>query len=545
MTVTARAIVGGLIGALITLAIHPSTRGFFVSPMPTARIEAAPKVVPSRPPATLADAARWIELACEKIRATGKLRPAEYESAVRVLVAAQSREPDNAYWPQLRAAILLLKGDRSAALRTWKRARRCQRWDDHQSAHLAEIRRNLQRKTGTRQSWQAAYAYYQRRQAPAQIIAQCAQSLLNSASFDTAEGLELRYATVVGGDLMRSGAKQIVTGDFGVQIVDYAAYPSELVTGSRPKRLYLGRTLLANNLRRIGRATDADLAFTIFQNNDGWTALVTRPDPVSQNQTSTVASLVAGSVPRASLWIVGAGALLWLLGVGGKWLLARGLPTKPDLAAESSRDHAPDSGTETSRPDRARIIRRDQITGVSMLLGLTALTFALTQSWLATVPFAIAGSSLLLIPRQVRPIATYRGGRWFSLANWIWALVVSLFVGALTMSYAYVGNALLPYIEGAWYGRVSEVIRTQPQMVQALALLAGVPFVLAGMAGFVRRVRPLVALAESLRLGGWALVLWGLGLGILSAPACLVWDQQLDRAWEKRIANEPVYYLQQ
>jgi hypothetical protein len=413
----------------------------------------------------------------------------------------------------------------------WRQARRCQRWDDHQSAHLLELRKALQRKTGTRQSWQTAYAYYQRRRAPAVLIGQCAQSLLISASFATRDGLELRYATVVAGDLMRSGAKHIATGDAGVQIVDYAAYPSELVTGSRPKRLYLGRTLLANNLRRIGRATDADIAFTIFQNNDGWSALVTRPDPVGQNQASTVASLLAGSVPRASLWIVGAGALLWTLGIGGRWLLVRLSPRAGDDTAE--------------RPDRARKIRRDQVTSAALLIPMIGLSFWLTQSWLATVPFSIAASSLLIIPRHVRPIAHYEGGRWFALANWIWALIVSLFVGSLTVSYAYVGNALLPYIEGAGYGRVSEIIRTQPQMIQALALLAGVPFVLAGLAGFVRRVRPLVALTESLRLGGWALVLWGLGLGILSAPACLMWDQQLDRAWEKRIANEPVYYLQQ
>ena len=238
MTAVGRALIGAAVGAIATLLIHPVSRGFFLFAFDQGEPERLTSLLPARQPAmpspdSLKSASVWAQVGAEKSESGGGLSKVERANLIAVLAAATKKEPQNAYWPQMRAAVD--SSPRSpGAVEAWRRASFASGWNDHQSERLIDTRRALIQRYGVSQSWQLAYAFLGRSLAPSRLIERYARNEISRSDFYSGPGIDARFIAIQNGSLQRKGAKTLQQGEIGARIVDLAAYPPELAGISRP-----------------------------------------------------------------------------------------------------------------------------------------------------------------------------------------------------------------------------------------------------------------------------------------------------------------------
>jgi hypothetical protein len=131
-------------------------------------------------------------------------------------------------------------------------------------------------------------------------------------------------------------------------------------------------------------------------------------------------------------------------------------------------------------------------------------------------------------------------GPLFSIILGLVAILATTFIAIANALSTTAGIALLPY---SGYGNESAF--SVDAAVQFSALLFSIIFVLTILWSFVLRLPPLKAMVTALRIFGTWVAAVGLVLTLISAPACMIADRNLQRTWERLLTNEPVYYLQQ
>ena len=517
MTTGARAFWGAVVGALVTLVIHPSTRPFYIAD--PARVQADPfeYLAPAKQaklvvPASLTAAATWTQVATEKIDSGVGLSAKEMRTLSAILAAAKRTEPLNSFWPQAEAAILGSQSSEQEPVSLWLRSANLTEWNDHQSARLLDIKQRLASSSNARLSWHSAYAYFARSQSPSRQISRFGRRMVSRVDFTSERGVSIRYATIRNGNLMRANAKSVATGDIGSQLVDIAAYPSELVTGSRPKRLYLGRNLVANSLRAAGRGPDADDVLEIFQNNDGWSALVQRPDPTATARRLTLYSVLCAAVPQACLFLIGIGLAFGLIGSG---------------LVEVAQKHT-----------------LPRYSAVAAALILAGVTYYFTRGIAAPISMFLCSLLTLLQPTKLRSKlegdAESSLGLLFQVAVFlISASVATAILGSLVLS-SLAGYALLQRADF-----VSHLHGDGMVALQAALILASSLFLIPFWWAYVQKIATLRVLSLSLKRFGWNLVGFGMVSAAIAGPVCFAIDRSLEDTWTKLLTNEPVYYLQQ
>jgi len=511
MTLLGRIALGAALGALTTLLVHPVSRsrlfGALTNWGPSQQTRSAPDLLANLDrlptPKSISDASLWMEAGARRVVGRKPTSKREWDSFIQTARAGAEFEPDNALWPQMEAVFLLAKGQRGDAWATWKSASKRLRWDDGQTRRLENVASRL-RAAHHEGGWAWISAYGRRSTVIARSIEWFARDLVRSTTLDNRSDLELRYATVMNGRVMREGARSIKVGEVALAVVELGSYPPNLLSISSPKKLLIARADLFHALRNAGWSLQADEVDRAFRDNDGWFGFPTSAEAESSAQTIGLGVLLANSVGAIGVTIALVGAGLWGIGLS----IAR---------------------TESRRPKPVPLA---VAAGVA-----AALTWLLTQAALPAGLLAASILSLLLSPTNTRTRASVHLGYLHGVALLVTGFSLAAAIAVAVVTNVTAGVESLPFL-----GWASEALDDQRA---ALVLAVVVLSVVVGMSpafALVHRFSTLQIIAASAERLGRAILLGALALLVLAAAPALYVDRVYGNVLSELVNNEPVHY---
>ena len=320
MSPAARAYYGAVLGALLTMVVHPVSRPYVLSGFlhwgDSPAAHTTPWIVGNVPrlpvPKSALDASLWLQAGAERLWARRPPSDAELESLIEVARSAGLEEPENAYWTQMEAVFLGVLGRLQEADRAWMRAARAARWNDLQGARLIRVREDLARESGARMAWQLAYVYRLRSLANAQVIRAFGRAAVLRAGNAI---LAVRWAGVSNARLMRDGARSIEGGQVAADMMEAVSHPAGLAFTNSHRVLLLARYDLVNALAAEKRLEMSSQVAQAYDANDSWLGMTQRFDSQERIDLLSIFALAAITAPSALLAVAGFGGVLWLLGL--------------------------------------------------------------------------------------------------------------------------------------------------------------------------------------------------------------------------------------
>lgn len=512
-----RLIFGAIVGALIALVAHPTSRPFLAlgftqlgpsnalaeSPLLEANLSVLPQ------PDTLQEAGIWMSVGAERISTRRDLSDANLRAMLKVADAAAELDPENAFWTQMGAVFAEKLGDRAGCIERWNRGSRRTRWNDYQTTRLNRAASLLRREAGSDLAWIHARLAMQRSRAASQQIDRLAALLVSNATLSDPKGLEMRYVTLANGRLLRRGARSIEIGLQGVSIIENASLSGRRTGDESPRKLLISRFEFINALRSNNRQSDAEEASQTFDENEGWYVLVERGQARQETDRMAWLAVAAATLPSSLLMAGIAGLILW----GLAWLFGR----FPGL-------------------------QRLTMTPVAPLLGaiIAGAVFLSTQLTFVALAVAACFGFLGFGPNRERTQPTRDLGPLFSFTM----LVVSLVMVALLSGFW--AGLLRPAYE---VGQTSQTLAEPFVSGGLLVGLAGIVFLLvllfAPTWAIVQRLSTPFVFVEALTRLGRNMAVAGFVLGILATPLAVMADNSLAESLSKILQNEPNYYLTQ
>ncbi|MDR3690191.1 MAG: hypothetical protein P4L46_12480 [Fimbriimonas sp.] len=512
MTSVGRAFLGALLGALLTLCIHPASRPFMIGLCwripPSVLLDSVDANAMTLPePSSLAQASLWEQLAATRIRNFEKLSNNEWKSLIAIAGAAQGRDPTNAFWPQIQAVLFDDRGDTPAAVKAWIAAAKCSTWNDYQTARLLNARERLKQISGTKASWQLAFLYYARSDDVASCLERLTKHLLQNLPDNTADSLELRFATLLNGDLIRRYARSTKTNVDAMNIVELATFPSNLLaTNVTPRLVHSAHIEILSNFRTILHRQDyCDVAKRIFSNCESWRAFTVRDTNDEDVAQYSAVSVLAASVAGAFMVLSALGVLIWTIGKFVEWRLSRFKEIKWQVAV-----------------------------AIGILLG--SLVYALTQYVPASFVLALCAAFLTVAPdrsRKARP--TDLGPLFVFMAIVLGiacsALLATFFVMTTAESIVILPNVGVPpdYLE-------------KPVLAGLSAVIFGLVLLIAPFWAIAHRVGTPHVLGLILTKFGAFIFVSCLTLSVILGPLAVYADLQVEHVLFQFLTNEPLHY---
>lgn len=512
-----RVLIGACVGALLVLILHPATsrfyKGAFWNPGGSAVLRSTflnPSNVHSAPePTTPVLAAYWMLLATEQ-DARGKTVPA---NDLRLLSALchnrAAQEPENAFWKQMQAWILLELGRSDDALKEWRRASNCSRWNDLQGARLQAIANELRHESGGILGWHQAALYHLRSTAIAQAIREAARSFWFASDDRTPEGLLVRASIVQNGRLLRDGARSIEAGLIGVEVMELASRDTNSPPETSLRKLLVARFDLINKLRDTGHAETSTAVFRAYRDSDAWMGLIDRQIADERHDELSLVSAITPTFPGAMAFVAVLGALVSLVG--------QFVEKYPILQTPFRRKFAPFTGLA------AGMI-------VYILIGLTL------PALLAVACFAC----YVYEPKVARrAVPTYLGPL-FRFALFVFGMLFAIFGFAWVFGLTTPAVELLPLTVGSF-----EIERTSAVAFGMMCLTVGLSLLLGPAWGVAQRFSPPRLAGLTLRELGQGIAVTCLILAVLGGPAAWFVDRYAHDRLKELAENEPLYYLTQ
>ena len=514
MTRTGRGLLGALLGALLTLSLHPVSRPYMIglsSRIPPAMlrecVDSYAKTVPE--PKNLVEASLWMQLAAKRIYEFDKLSDKEWKTLMQIAVEGQQHDVTNAFWPQMKAILYEDRGSSKLAEHAWIDASHCVKWDDYQTRRLLQARDRLADITGVKESWQLALLYYARSDDVAMCLERLVKHQLSDAPDDTPSGLELRYATLLNGDLLRHYAHSTKTNVEAMNIVELAAYQPALVPliGTvSPKRLWAGENTIVVNLEKILRQPEySRRARKIFSNAESWRALTIRDTNESDAAKYSSTSVVALSLASAALALAAIGTLIWLVGNFVEWRLARSKEIKWYVA-------------------------------VALAIVLGAAVYVLTGYLPASFVIALCAAFLTVAPDRSRKTRPTDLGPLFSLMAVLLGILCSVMLGIYFVISTPEAVMILPNV-----GVPSEYL-DKPVLAGLASVTFGLVMLIAPFWAIAHRVGTPYVLGLILTKFGAFISVASLTLGVILGPMCVYVDRQIDGTLFQLLTNEPLHY---
>lgn len=516
MTLWRRAFFGALIGAILTLLIHPSSRPFLAGPFfdSAKLIEHREDSLPSSFPEVLPEprddlaASLWVHVGAEQLMKRGQISPAQVEGLVRIAEYRQSQDPTNAFWGIAQAIFLHELGRDSEAIDAWKQASNRLTYNDFQSRYLSDLRSSLAQSSAS-STWQYAYCYRLRSMALAGLIESYARYLVSKASRTSPEDLELRYTILLNGSLLRDWSRNLAIMERGISVVELASHPRELQREASIKRLLIAHSEFKEALKSIGWTRQAEVTEVAYNENEGWSALTRRVDTGQKVATLTLFSALWPNLPGVFLQCAILGGLLVLLGLG----LERAVRSHEKLAPAI-------------------------VAAVAVVTSLAVL--ALTQSVLAFIASGLCCLFVLLTPRNPRAHLPKDLGPLFSFVMFVLA-VAFLFLGSvmlLTRTLPVMANA------EAFDPHIATIVDSR--ITAGLALISiSCLFLFAPLWALAQHIRTLFVLSRGFYSLGAVTLTLGLVLSVAATPVCVYFEKENQETFRMLLENEPVYYVRQ
>ncbi len=515
MTRTGRALLGALLGALITLCIHPDSRPFMIGLMSRISPDMLRDAVDANArtvtvPTSLPQASLWMQLAAARIRNLDRLSPKEVTSLLQIAGAGRKQDHANAFWPQMESILFDESGQPARAIESWIEASRCTKWDDYQIVRLRQARTSLTDITGETKSWQLAFLYYSRSDDVSSCLERLSKHLLQTATYDTPAGLQLRYATLLNGDLVRQYAHSTKTNVSAINIVELAAFPPNLVEIKSPKRLWTGENTIIVNLEKIlGQKEYSDRARKIFLNTESWNALTVQDSNSSDAAMFSMLSVVSSTVASAAVVIAALGTLIWLLSKLVEWRLAQSKEIHWSFA-------------------------------VAVAITLGGLAFLLTQYLPAAFAVSLCAAFLTVAPNKSRKIQPSDLGPLLTLV----AVLLGLICSALLATYL-VGSTPAAVVVLPRVGVPTDYV-DKPILAGLSLITFGLVFLMSPFWALAQRVGTPHVLAMMLGKFGAFVAVMGLTLSVILGPLSVYADHLLEHTLFQMLTNEPFhYYLMQ
>jgi hypothetical protein len=517
MTLWSRAIFGALIGAILTLFVHPSSRPYLSGPfIESSNLIQGPQYapLPKSFPETLPEpsddlsASLWIHVGAEQIKNRVELSNAQIEGLIKIARTRGKKDVANAFWKIAEAAYCGKLGRKEEARQAWMVASRCIGYDDYQTRYLLQVRETLAKTTASN-SWQFAYCYRLRSFAFAIMVESFARNLVGHLSRKTPDDLALRYATLVNGGLLRDGARNLEIMQRGIAIVELASHPPELQTQASIKRLLIAHSDFKEALKSIGMVEEAQRVEGNYNQNDGWYALTKREDTGEKLASLTLFSALWPNLPGVLLQCSIVFGAIWLLGLGMERLV--------------------------------RIqYRYAVIAALALAVTLSVSVFLLTDSNLALLATALCCLFILLSPRNVRTQLPKELGPLFTCA------VLTLATAFLGLTAIMFMTRTLPVVANApaFDSQLSSIIDFRLAAGLALILISCL-YLFAPLWAMAQHIRTMFVLARGLRTFGAIGTILGLVLSVAATPICVYFEKENQETFGMLLKNEPVYYYRQ
>lgn len=514
MTPWLRAIYGALLGSILTLLIHPTSRSFLVGAFEVSRNPAlrAKTELPGAFPDKLTDpkdaimASLWIHVAAEKLLAHDEVSPKELDALISLSRNWQRRDPTNAFWRFAVAIFLDREGKKDEARREWVAASKCIGYDDQQSNHLASLREGIQGRF-LAGSWQYAYTYRLRSISFARLVQDYATDMIGTLSMNNEEDLRLRYATLVDGALLRNGSRNLSVMTSGSAVLELASHPRELKREISIKRLLIAHSQFKEALVRFGLTAEAEKVEGIYNENDGWGALTRLEDTEENAALLTMEGSILATLPGSLLLVAAYGYLVYLAGTGLRWI---------------------------SNRDEGLFQKIALVAGVA----LTVLSMLLTHSALAVVATGLACGFVLVKPQHTRRRPPEGLGPLFTFANLILsaAFVLLSAVFFLSRTIPVVAN-----IEA--FATPIEVFANADLMAGFSLIVLSLLFLISPLWALAQRIRTSVVMHEAFRMFGTMVTTMSLLLAAVTTPLCIHFENETRGTLRDLVRNEPLYYL--
>jgi hypothetical protein len=424
------------------------------------------------------------------------VRPDEGDLAIveRFFSACEELDPDNAYWPQLQAAVHAYSGDVETAQSDWKRAIEKGRWDTGESEALHLLWAELAAADGQRLAWQGVVSLDHASEGPSHFIFQQVRKF----GFDD---FESRFQSLANAAMILESSRSFSTASAAIALAELAVFDRIDPIASLGQRQYeVDKTRFPASISEAVSAQAGERAIEDIQTVESWQAFYRSGAPIAQATLSRMRweSLLTASLP-SSLFM----ASLFMVGIGLVGTITAAL-FGPVL-----------------NPDRRILV------GLGLLVALL-LWWKSGVMLLALWTLTIAG--VLSIPQMTardEPIPWRTGERVavVSVALLGMFLLAAWFVRESTPAIHLAGRKL----DGAMYGAVA-----------ALTLSLALPC--AAVWARIRKVSMMRAVGETLRLLGFSGSVIGLALTVILSPIAL-WRDAVDRdLLEDWVRNEPATF---
>lgn len=513
-----RIAIGALLGAMVTLAAHPLSKNYVLTPYTdvgssrTIRESTwlAKNLTVLPEPENTLQASLWMQVGAELLMKGESIDRDDLDALAEVAGAAARSEPDNAFWLQMRAVFEWNADKLEAAVASWKQASTALQWNDFQSLRLEEVRRELGESAGGDMGWQFAAAYYQRSVAPARTIEWVARLFFLKLDLADREELELRLATVRNGRLLRDGARSVVLGGYGANLVEYSCAPiGAQTTGVTPRQQILSLDALIASMRQVGydeEVLEVDLA---FRENDAWFALTKPAQAIEQAQRLAGYSILVAGISGVLFGLAGLGTLF----LGLSWLFDR----FPNLQKVLGPPYAPVLGV---------------IFGVAI--------YWQTGLVLAAVAVSLCFGFLSYEPLRARKRIPERMRFGFKLIVRALAFLFVLFVGSFWIGLTTPAEELIDHLALPLelFGG-NTIFLSLAVLVLSLLLLAAPSWAI------VDRIPTPVATVRTLREFAWSMTIGCLAMGVVAAPLAVYADREIQEVASKILVNESAHYLLQ
>lgn len=496
MTKAARAAWGAVLGASFTLLLHPVSRSYIFSSFIQYRSSSF-EAWNSRLPSEKVKLAFSMAGFCNQLMAD-RDSVKGIDRAVSAAERGLRLDSENAYWEQLLAAFYARKGQKDLALQHWFSAAKKISWNDYQSSFLVAQRFESAAQFGTPQSWQIAHLYYLRSTAPAEMISAYGRSLVNTAGSHDPRNLVIRAVTVKNGDMLREFARSVKVGNYGAQLEELASHPPGLSTTSNHKML-LARLDLFNKLNELGRNDLATVVNRSYHELDAWDAYLTPSRIDEEVQPLTLKSVLAATIPGASLILLLLGGIL---AAAGK-LMANARTLKPYAVG---------------------------------VLGLFIAIAAYMVSGLYLVSLASLGCCLMLVysPKTERTQQDADLGPLFAFLAGLITFIFAIVVTSFTVTSSFPATSLLPNV-----GVPPEYVGGSGALFALGLLFASILLFVAPMYALALRYRTSSILKVLLRKSGINLLAFGsIGMIVLT-PLAIALDRQNTEPLQEMLLNEP------
>lgn len=509
MTRTSRVLLGASIGAVLTLLLHPASRPYLLNPFfgPKASSVRRIEQEDGRPkaPTTVQEGAQWAEVAAEKMATLHSLSKKELVSLRGVVLEGRRRDPTNAFWTQMDAVVEHALGNDKAARQSWIAGSRLSAWDDYQSDFLNAESKALAQMSSAQESWHFAYLYHRRLLAAARLVEKYARRVVAQAASDTRDSLDIRYATVANGALMRDGSRNVEVGEIGAFIVEIGAYPSDLATRRTPKRLLLAENDFFNRLIQVGETDRASFVQNQFGRNEAWQALSEQELTGEQARNLGMLALVLSGLPGAILAVAMVGLGVWWIGV----LCEKAFPG---------------AGFGWAFP-------------VLSALVLGAIVYLLTSFVAAAFAASLCGLFLAATPTKQRSMRPKDFGPTFGFTVGVLATATGTSLAAYLVWGTGAADALVPYLNlpGEYFG-------SSTLFIGLAVLFFAMLFLATPFWALAQRIPTPYVFGQGLKLFGLTLAVSGLLLTVLATPIVIYADQRMGLTLRAMLLNEPVYY---